>query len=107
MQDLIATYLPIAILSISILVFLVSVITEVTKRLPFLNKIPTDLEVFVLSIGFTLAAAFIFASYKAIAITWYFILAAIIAGFFVAFVAMYGWTKLYELWQRFQPPDKK
>lgn len=107
MQELIATYLPMAIIAVSVLVFLVSVITEVTKKLPFLNKIPTDIEVFVLSIGFTLAAAFIFASYQAIPITWYFILAGIVAGFFVAFVAMYGWTKLYELWQRFQPPDKK
>jgi hypothetical protein len=107
MQDLIATYLPIAILVISILVFLVSVITEVTKKLPFLNKIPTDIEVFVLSIVLTVVAAFLVAGYKALPITWYFILAAIIAGFFVAFVAMYGWTKLYELWQRFQPPNKK
>jgi len=107
MQELIATYLPIAILAVSILVFLVSVITEVTKRLPFLNKIPTDLEVFVLSIGFTLTAAFIYAGYKTIPITWYFILASIVAGFFVAFVAMYGWSKLYDLWKRLQPPDEK
>lgn len=107
MQELIATYLPIAILAVSILVFLVSVITEVTKRLPFLNKIPTDLEVFVLSIGFTLTAAFIYAGYKTIPITWYFILAGIVAGFFVAFIAMYGWSKLYDLWKRFQPPDEK
>lgn len=107
MQEFIATYLPIAILAVSILVFLVSVITEVTKKLPFLNKIPTDIEVFVLSIVLTMITAFIVAGYKAVPITWYFILAAIIAGFFVAFVAMYGWTKLYDLWQRFQPPDKK
>lgn len=34
-------------------------------------------------------------------ILWYMILAAIIAGFIVAFVAMYGWEKLSELWTRF------
>lgn len=107
MQEFIATYLPLAILAVSILVLLVSVITEVTKKLSFLNKIPTDIEVFVLSIGLTIIVALLGAEYKAIPVTWYFILAAIIAGFFVAFVAMYGWAKLYDLWQRFQPPNKK
>lgn len=33
-------------------------------------------------------------------ILWYMILAAIMAGFIVAFVAMYGWEKLTELWKR-------
>ena len=30
------------------------------------------------------------------------ILAAIMAGFLVAFVAMYGWEKLSDLWTRFK-----
>lgn len=35
------------------------------------------------------------------AILWYMIIAAIMAGFLVAFVAMYGWEKAAELWKRF------
>lgn len=35
-------------------------------------------------------------------IIWYMILAAILAGFSVAFVAMYGWEKFAELWSRFK-----
>ena len=33
------------------------------------------------------------------------ILAAIMAGFIVAFVAMYGWEKLTELWKRMSKTD--
>ena len=39
--------------------------------------------------------------YLHMTILWYMVLAAIMAGFVVAFVAMYGWEKLSELWKRF------
>ena len=39
--------------------------------------------------------------YIQMVILWYMIFAAIMAGFVVAFVAMYGWEKLSDLWQRF------
>ena len=34
------------------------------------------------------------------------ILAAILAGLLVAFVAMYGWEKVAELWKRFYVVNK-
>ena len=36
----------------------------------------------------------------------YWVVAALIGGFFVAFIAMYGWSKLKELWTRFNPDNK-
>ena len=86
---------------IGILAFFVSVITQVFKGVGILSKIPTDALVFVLSIGITVTAFVAYMQYIQTSILWYMILAAIIAGFIVAFVAMYGWEKLSELWKRF------
>ena len=66
-----------------------------------LEKIPTDILVFVLSIGITVVAFIAYMQYIQQAILWYMIIAAIMAGFLVAFVAMYGWEKVAELWKRF------
>ena len=74
---------------IGALAFVVSVVTQVIKG------------VGVFSIGITVAAFVAYMQYIQTSILWYMILAAIIAGFIVAFVAMYGWEKLSELWKRF------
>lgn len=81
--------------------FMVSVITQVLKGVKLLSKIPTDLFVFVLSIGITVAAFVAYMQYIQQSILWYMVLAAIMAGFVVAFISMYGWRKLSELWKRF------
>lgn len=86
---------------IGALAFMVSVITQVFKGVGVLSKIPTDILVFVLSIGITVTAFVAYMQYIQMTILWYMILAAIMAGFVVAFIAMYGWGKLSELWKRF------
>lgn len=90
---------------IGVLAFLVSVITQVFKGVSILSKIPTDILVFVLSIGITVVAFVAYMQYIQQAILWYMVLAAIMAGFIVAFVAMYGWEKFSELWKRFNKED--
>ena len=80
---------------------MVSLITQVFKGVGFLAKIPTDILVLVLSIGITVTAFVAYMQYIQQTILWYMILAAIMAGFVVAFIAMYGWEKLSELWKRF------
>lgn len=87
---------------IGALAFIVSVITQVFKGVGVLAKIPTDILVFVLSIGMTVTAFVAYMQYIQLTILWYMILAAILAGFLVAFVAMYGWEKFAELWNRFK-----
>lgn len=86
------------IIVIGVLAFIVSVITETIKTL---IDIPTDVVVIVLSLVLTVTAFFAYTAYAGIAIAWYLVIAAIIVGFFVAFIAMYGWTKFKELWDRF------
>lgn len=87
---------------IGALAFMVSVITQVFKGVGVLAKIPTDILVFVLSIGMTVTAFVAYMQYIQQTILWCMILAAILAGFLVAFVAMYGWEKFAELWNRFK-----
>lgn len=86
---------------IGAIAFIVSVITQVIKGVGVFAKIPTDGLVLVLSIGITVAAFVADMQYLHMTILWYMVLAAIMAGFVVAFVAMYGWEKLSELWKRF------
>ncbi len=86
---------------IGAIAFIVSVITQVIKGVGVFAKIPTDGLVLVLSIGITVAAFVAYMQYLHMTILWYMVLAAIMAGFVVAFVAMYGWEKLSELWKRF------
>lgn len=91
---------------IGILAFLVSVVTQVFKGVGFLSMIPTDALVLVLSIGITVSAFVAYMQYIQMTILWYMIFAAIMAGFIVAFVAMYGWEKLTELWKRMSKTDR-
>lgn len=89
------------IAAIGILAFVVSLITQVFKGVRVLAKIPTDILVFILSIAITVVAFIAYMQHIQIAIVWYLYVAAVIAGFIVAFVAMYGWEKLSDLWKRF------
>lgn len=84
---------------IGFMAFIVSVITQVVKGV--LGKVPTDLVVFVLSIALTVTAFVAYMQYIKAEILWYMIIASVIVGFIVAFVAMFGWEKLSELWKRF------
>lgn len=86
---------------IGILAFAVSIVVQVFKGVSVLKKIPTDILVFVLSIGLTVTAFVAYMQYVQQTILWYMIIAAILAGLLVAFVAMYGWEKVSELWKRF------
>lgn len=100
-MEILLTNMTILLGVIGILAFTVSIIVQVFKGVSFLKKIPTDILVFVLSIGLTVTAFVAYMQYIQQAILWYMILAAILAGLLVAFVAMYGWEKVSELWKRF------
>jgi uncharacterized membrane protein len=91
---------------LSILAFVISVITEVTKEIGFLARIPTSFQVIALSVFLTPIALIGFASYKGYTIAWYMVFGSILAGFIVAFLTMYGWDKLTEIWKRFKRGSK-
>lgn len=92
--------------AIGALAFVVSVITQIIKGIGVFKKIPTDIVVTVLSMVLTVVALFAYAQYASLAVAWYLIVAAIICGFFVAFITMFGWSKFKDLWTRFSPDNK-
>lgn len=100
-MELIIQNMALILAIIGALAFMVSVITQVFKGVGLLSKIPTDILVFILSIGLTVTAFVAYMQYIHHVILWYMILASIMAGFIVAFVSMYGWEKLNDLWKRF------
>lgn len=100
-METIITNMTIILAIIGTLAFFVSLITQVIKGIGIFARVPTDILVFVLSIGITVAAFVAYMQYIQMTILWYMVLAAIMAGFVVAFVAMYGWEKLSDLWKRF------
>lgn len=87
---------------IGFLAFIVSVITQVTKELWFLSKVPTSLQVIVLSVILTVFVYFAYVSVYQIVIQWYMVVGSVIIGFIVAFIAMFGWEKLSNLYLRFK-----
>lgn len=95
------------VVAVGALAFVVSVITEVIKGIGVVKKVPTDIVVIILSMVLTVVAFFAYAQYAALVAAWHWVVAALICGFFVAFIAMYGWSKLNELWTRFNPNNKE
>jgi len=85
---------------IGMLAFIVSAITQATKNLPGLQRIPTDAQVIALSLLFTLLAVLAYAQLSGLAVRWYLIAAVLPLGLLVSFVAMYGWATARDLWQR-------
>ena len=98
----IMSMLPVFVTIIGILAFVVSVIIEVIKNIGPLAKVPTNLVVMVVSIVLSVVTFFGYACMQSMATPWYYVIGSILAGFFVAFIAMYGWDKLTELYKRFK-----
>lgn len=86
---------------VAIICTLISVITEFTKEIGFLKKIPTALQVLVLSIFICVIAFFAYISYAGIAFVWYYLVAVVFAAFIVAIICCKGWDYLLEIWKRF------
>lgn len=80
---------------------LISVITEFTKEIGILNRIPTDLQVLVLSIGICTIVFFAYLSYATMEFVWYYLLAVLFAAFIIAIICTRGWDYLINIWKRF------
>ena len=80
---------------------LVSIITEFTKEIGILNRIPTDLQVLVLSIIICTIVFFAYIAYAKISFVWYYLVATIFAAFVIAIICTKGWDYLIGIWKRF------
>ncbi len=85
---------------IAVLVVLVNIITEVTKKtINFTKTAYLNAFVVILSVALTVAVFFAYWQIKQMEITWYLITAFIIVGFMVAYAAMFGFDKLIKHFQ--------
>ena len=82
-----------------VVAFVVNIIVQLTKGIV---PIPTKLWVIIVSAVVTMASVFIGASFDYLRIDAATILLSLIGSFVVAYVAMYGFDTLKELWTRFK-----
>ena len=87
---------------IGILATFVTIVTEFTKTWGFLDRIPTSAQVLVISILVSVLGVVIYVQMQKAEMVWYYIVGAIILGFVVGYVAMYGWEKFTEILNRFK-----
>lgn len=81
---------------IGVLVALTNIIVEVAKK-STCDKLPTNVLALVVAIALTLAAGVAYCQIYAVSVTWYIVVALIVAGFMVAYAAMFGFDKLKEI----------
>lgn len=93
-------YLSYLLIAIGAMAFLVSAVTQVIKSWPGLDKLPTPAVVIVLSLVLCPACLVALLYWQGHPIEWYMVFACVLAAFFVALVAMDGWERLKEIWDR-------
>lgn len=93
-------YVTYALMAVGVLAFIVSVITQVIKEMPYLKNIQTNAVAMVVSLIVCPVAVIIACQYFKIVILWYYVFASFIAAFVVYLVSTGGWEKISEMWNR-------
>ena len=88
--------LSVIITAIGVLVALTNVIVEVAKKATW-DKLPTNVLALIVAVALTLATGFAYCKIETVQVTWYIIVALVVAGFMVAYAAMFGFDKLKEI----------
>lgn len=97
---LIMQILSYAVIAIGAMAFIVSVITQVIKSWPGLNVLPTSAVVIVLALILCPVTMLAVMQYLKQPVEWYMVFACMLAAFIVALVAMDGWERVTEIWDR-------
>ena len=100
-------YISYALMAIGVMAFFVSVITEVIKSWPGLGKLPTSAVAIVLSMALCPAAFLALMRWRRQTVEWHMMFACVMASFIVALVAMDGWERLKDIWERTGYKGKK
>lgn len=99
-MELLMQYVTYALMAVGVMAFLVSMITQVVKDLPWLTQIPTSVVALCVSLILCPVAVVIACQCFKIVIEWYYIFASFVAAFIVYLVATGGWERVTEIWQR-------
>lgn len=98
--NILMQYVSYLFIAIGMMAFIVSGITQVIKEWPGLEQIPTSMVVTITSLILCPVGLIAACQYLNMPITWYMVFASFIAAFIVALVAMGGWEKVNEIWER-------
>lgn len=92
-----------------ILVAVTNAIVQVTKKVTW-DKLPTNLLALIVAIVLTLVVGLSYLQITGVIILWYMVAGLIVAGWLVAYAAMFGFDKLREIlnqWPALQALLKK
>lgn len=81
--------------AVGVLVIVTNIVVEVLKKATW-DKLPTNILVVIVGIALSVAGLFAWANIDGFAVLWYYVVAAVILGFFVAYAAMFGFDKFKE-----------
>lgn len=87
--------------ALGLLAFMVNIITELTKDIGSIKKIPTKLYVIIVSIIVNFLSLVVCNRIESKAINIFYFIVAFLASFVVAYISMYGWDTFNELKDRF------
>lgn len=82
--------------AVGVLTALTGIITQVLKKVTW-GKLPTNVLALAVAQVLTLCAGAAYAQHSGITITWYMGVGGVVAGFLVAYAAMFGFDKLQEV----------
>lgn len=99
-MELLMQYVTYALMAVGLLSFMVSVIVQVIKEMPYLVQLPTSVVALATSMIICPLAVIISCQYFKIVIVWYYVFASFIAAFIVYLVATGGWDRVHEMWNR-------
>ena len=99
-MELLVQYLTLGLGVIGVFAFVVSVITQTLKDLPFLKEVQTNVVALSVSLIVCISSIIAICQYYGIVITWYYIFAASVAAFVVYLVSTGGWEKVSKIWSR-------
>lgn len=99
-MEILMQYATYALMAVGVLAFLVAVIVQVIKELPWLKTVPTSVVALTVSLILCPLAVVTACQYFKIVIVWYYVFASFIAAFIVYLVATGGWERVAGMWQR-------
>lgn len=99
-MEILMQYVTYLLMTIGVLAFLTSAITQVIKEMPGLKDIQTNAVALVVALILCPLAVVILCIAFNIPLLWYYIAGAVIAAFIVYLVATGGWEKVTDIWNR-------
>lgn len=98
--NILMQYASYILIAIGAMAFLVSVITQLIKELPWFKQVPTAVLVFVLALVLCPVSFLALMAWMSEPVTWYMMFACMMAAFIVALVALDGWERIKSIWDR-------